>query len=64
MRFTLNRLPSTSNEHPTQAELVATYPDAGVETITSHPRVASRQSQFLHAVVGYEGVWSSWVKQH
>jgi len=38
IRFTLTLWPSTSSEHPTQAELVETCPDAGVETINSHPR--------------------------
>jgi len=37
-RFTLNRLPYTSIEHPTQAKFVETCPDASVETINLHPK--------------------------
>ena len=37
-KFTLNLRPATCIEHPTQTELVATWPEEGVETSNSHPK--------------------------
>ena len=50
IRFTLNRLPSTSIKHPTQVELVETCPDVGFETINLHPRSrVDNPSFFTHS---------------
>jgi len=38
-KFTLNLRPATSIEHPTQTEMVATWPEEGVETSNSHPKL-------------------------
>jgi len=43
-KFTLNPRPVTSIKHPTQTELVATWPEEGVETSNSHPK--SRFTKF------------------
>jgi len=43
-KFTLNLRPATSIEHLTQTELVATWPEEGVKTSTSHPK--SRFTKF------------------
>jgi len=39
MRFTLNLRPATLIEHPWQLELVVTFPNASVETTSSHPKL-------------------------